>query len=121
MITFAHSIGKHYAAFKTETAPLAGIAKTATANYPMYKGHDMFFTNAYNTKTNVSLSVLNVDENFTNVLDLKWKMHPSDSHYIQKHSVIINEAAVSKLNLGEAPLQQQLNSGDEVYEGAGVL
>ncbi|MEO8853647.1 MAG: ABC transporter permease [Ginsengibacter sp.] len=121
MIPFAPSIGKHYSAFKTETASLAGISQTATASYPMYKGYDMYFAKTYNTKTDVSVSVLNVDENFTNVLDLKWKKPPSSPHYMQKNSIIINEEAVSKLNLGDAPLHKQINLGGQSFDVVGVV
>ena len=121
MIPFSPSIGKHYPAFKTETASLSWISQTATANYPMYKGTDVYYAKAYNTKTDVSVSVLNVDENFTNVLHLKWKKPHDNPHYLQKNSMIINEEAVSKLELGEAPLQKQINLGNRSFNVAGVL
>ncbi|MEO7046323.1 MAG: ABC transporter permease [Ferruginibacter sp.] len=121
MIPFAPSIGKHYPAFKGEMSSLAGIAQTATANYPMYKGTDIYFAKAYHSKTDVSVSVLSVDDNFTKVLGLKWKTQPSDPNYIQKKSMIINEEAISKLDLGEAPLNKQITIANKSYNVAGVL
>ncbi len=121
MIPFAPSLGTHYKAFKQQINSLAGVQQTATAHYPMYKGYDAFFTKAYNTNTDVSLPVMSVDENYIPMLGLQWKIPPADAKYIQKQEIIINEAAVSKLNLGNAPLHKQINMGNASYAVAGIL
>lgn len=122
MVPFASSIGRHYTAFKKETESLSAVSEVATAHYPMYKGHDAFFTKAKNSNENVFLPILSVDKNFIPLLGLKWKMAPDDSlFYHKENSVIINETAIEKLNLGRRPLNEKIQFGNESDQIAGVL
>jgi putative ABC transport system permease protein len=122
MIPFAGAIGKHYAAFNKDVTALSSIQMTASSTYPMYKGYDMFFTNEKGTNKNVSLPILNVNENFIPLLDLKWKIPPADSFYFQKEQVaVLNETAVEKMNFTDDPLKESFRLGNGKYQNAGVL
>jgi putative ABC transport system permease protein len=122
MIPFAQTIGKHYTAFQREVQALAPIRQTTTDHYPMYKGTDMFFVKANKSNINVPLPVLTVDENFISLLNLKWKIPPADSlFYLKNNTIILNEAAVEKLDFGIQPLNRKLAIGDQDYYIAGVL
>jgi len=122
MIPFAPSIGKHYSAFRQETASLAGVQQTTVAHYPMYKGYDDFFFKPKNTNMSIAVPVFSVDENFIPMLGLHWKIKPDDSLFYQKQNqVIINEAAISKLNLNRDPLHEKLSMSGQQVEIAGVL
>ncbi|MDQ6843236.1 MAG: ABC transporter permease [Bacteroidota bacterium] len=122
MIPFSPSLGKHYKAFKEETGSVAGVRQITASQYPMYKGHDAYFTKAKNTNADVLLSVLSVNKNFISMLGLDWKIAPDDSlFYLKQNQIIINEEAISKLNLGNTPANEKITLGNTQYEVAGVL
>lgn len=122
MIPFDSSIGKHYASLKRETTLLAGVQGVSTAHYPMYRGYDIFFAKGKDKNEDLTLKVLTVDENFIPLLDIRWKQAPADSFYTGKKDIVaINQAAVEKLNLGDDPLHEKINFGDEQRAVAGVL
>ncbi|MEP6726812.1 MAG: ABC transporter permease [Bacteroidota bacterium] len=123
MVPFSATIGKHYSTFSNEAAALPSFQQTAASHYPMYKGYDMFFTKAKNSSEDISIANINVDRNFISLLGLQWKIKPSDSFYYRtRHAVLLNEAAVEKLNLGSTPLNETLTMGNGlVYTVAGVL
>ncbi|MEP6748280.1 MAG: ABC transporter permease [Bacteroidota bacterium] len=123
MMPFSQTIGKHYNAFKKETASLPSVQQTAACHYPMYKGYDIFFTKAKNSTADVSIAYMKVDENFISLLGLQWKIKPADSFYYRaKNAVVLNEAAVEKLNFGDNPLNGKLPLGNNtVYNTEGVL
>lgn len=123
MMPFSRALGKHYSAFKKEAASLSSVHQTAACHYPMYKGYDIFFTKAKNSTTDVSVAYMKIDENFISLLGLQWKIKPADSFYYRaKNAVVLNEAAVEKLNLGDNPLNGKLPLGNNtVYNTAGVL
>ncbi|MFT4152883.1 ABC transporter permease [Parafilimonas sp.] len=122
MIPFEPSIGKHFAAFRQETASLAGVQQTTAAHYPMYKGYDIFFTKGKGANTDVTLPVFSVDENFIPMLGLQWKIKPDAPLDYNKNQVVINEETISKLNLEHNnPLHEKISVGSGEYEVAGVL
>ena len=66
----------------------------------------------------VLMPTLDVDQHFISMLGLKWKQLPGDSFfYTKKNAVILNEAAVEKLNLGGNLLNKKVDQ----FEIAGVL
>jgi putative ABC transport system permease protein len=113
---------QHYTAFKREVEGLPGIQKAATAQYPMYKGYNAFFVQPKGKTDNIVLRVLSVDEGFVPLLGLKWKTSPviPDLLYDNRH-IVINEAAVSVLNLSPDPIGQEVQLGNDKYTVAGVL
>lgn len=122
MVPFGPSAGNHYAAFKKETQSLPAIEQVTTANHLMYKGYDMFFTKPANGNKDVTLSAFSVDENFISLLGLQWKMAPQDSSaYLKQNAVVLNEAAVEKLDLTAPVTGERIPMANKQYEVAGVL
>ncbi len=119
MMPFANPIGKHYPAFKEEIQSLAAIKQVSAARFPMYKGYNIFSVKPKYGNEPVTLPVISADENFIPLLGLQWKTAPADSlWYLKKNIVILNEAAVAKLNLGDNPLHEKV---DSQYVVEGVL
>jgi putative ABC transport system permease protein len=119
MIPFSKTLAKHYTAFKQEIENLPGIQQTATSQVAMYKGNDMMGVMPKNGGDMVFLPTLSVDQNFMTVLGLKWKIAPQDALYHNKQkTVILNETAVERLNLGTAPVNEKI---DDQYTVAGVV
>jgi putative ABC transport system permease protein len=59
-----------------------------------------------------------VDQHFISMLGLKWKLPPADSlFYRKKNTIVLNETAIQKLNLGQNPLNLKVDQ----FEVAGVL
>ncbi len=68
------------------------------------------------------MPILNVNENFIPLLELKWKIAPLDSLYFQRsHVAILNETAVEKMNFTENPMKESLRLGSANYQPAAVL
>ncbi len=120
MIPFSNSVGKHFAAFKKEAQAIAAVDQVATSQYLMFKGLADFSILNKTTNQYITIPVLTVDENFISMLGLKWKIPPIDSEYYRQASVIINEAAIEKLNLGKHPLNESIDFGTKIPV-AGVL
>jgi len=116
-IPVQQTMGSHYQAFRKDITSLAGVKQVAAAHYAMYKGLDVFFT-----KGSVSLPILSVDEHFISTLSIQWKIPPvSTSEIIQPRNVVINEAAITKLNLQGNPIGQKIDFGNSVSVIAGVV
>ena len=119
MVPFSSPIGKNYAAFKSEIGSIAGIGRLATSQVAMYKGNDIMGVKPKNSDKMMFLPILSVDENFVDLLGLEWKMAPGDPFYLRKdNTILLNETALEKLNLGADPLNQMI---DDQYTVAGVL
>ncbi|HVX52809.1 MAG TPA: ABC transporter permease, partial [Chitinophagaceae bacterium] len=115
MVPFATSIGKHYGAFKKDVQSIAAIKQVSTAHYPMYKGYDIFMVTPKGGQQLVTLPAFSVDENFIPMLGLQWKTHPDDPlYYNKKGMAVLNEAAVEKLGLKNAPLHEKVDGQFEV-------
>jgi len=64
---------------------------------------------------------MTVDNSFIELLGLKWKVPPADKQIMARNgNVVINEAALKKLNLPADPVGQQVSIGDTMVV-AGVL
>jgi putative ABC transport system permease protein len=121
MIPFAKTIHNHYHAFKKNIESLPGISQTATAEYPMYKGYDMFFLLPKDQKTDIGLPALTVDSSFISLLNLQWKIPPFEKALgSQTNQVVINEEAIHTLNLPSNPVGQKIAIGPGWVVG-GVL
>jgi putative ABC transport system permease protein len=123
MIPFGINL-THYEAFKREVEALPGIRQAATAQYPMYKGYNMFFGKVLGSGKDVSLNVLSVDDDFISLLGLGWRQKPTQSaDLFDGRYILLNETAIGKLGLspGQDPIGQQVRLGAEKYAVAGVL
>jgi putative ABC transport system permease protein len=90
----------------------------------MFHGYDMIETSpkgSGNDDKKTTLVTLSVDEPFFRLLDLQWKINPAGrSIYSVDHQVVINEAAIGKLNLPSNPIGEELAVNDK-YAVAGVV
>jgi len=119
MVPFSSTIGKSYAAFKSEIGSIAGVGRLATSQVAMYKGNDIMGVKPKNSDKMMFLPILSVDENFADLLGLEWKMAPADPLYFRKdNAILLNETAMEKLNLGSDPINQMI---DDQYTVGGVL
>jgi putative ABC transport system permease protein len=118
MMPFNAGVSSHYAAFKDDVSSVRGIQQFSIALHPLYKGYDMMGVTPPGSAQMILMPVLDVDQHFISMLGLKWKLPPADSFfYTAKNSIVLNETAVEKLNLGQNPLHQKVDQ----FEVAGVL
>jgi putative ABC transport system permease protein len=119
MVPFATSMGNHYTAFKKDVRSLATVQQVGIAHYPMYKGYDLLGVKPEGEEQFLALPALSVDENFISMLGLKWKIPPQHPAWsLKEKTVIVNETAAEKLNLGNEPIGEKI---DNKYEVSGVL
>jgi len=122
MIPVGLSFGKNYPAFNRDIKALAGVSNTATSHYGMFKGYDMYSIDGKTQAETVMLPSLAVDQNFSSVLGLKWKYPPVSLNQLAVgRKVVINEAAVAKLNLPKNPVGTTITSGGQKLEIGGVV
>lgn len=122
MVPFTKNISQHYRAFRKDIGELAGVNQIATANYPMYGGHDIYYTKAKDKSDNIALPILNVDEQFITLLNLQWQLRPEDTRSLAGDNIaVINESTIAKLNLPLNPVGEKINIGGYDNQIAGVL
>jgi putative ABC transport system permease protein len=122
MIPITSSFGKNYQSFKSDVLRIAGISQAATSHYPMYKGYDMFIMHDRVKKEDIAMPVLSVDKAFIPTLNITWKIQPvSDDIIAMPNKVVINEMAITKMNLQGNPIGKIVDfGGKQKYEVAGV-
>ena len=121
MIPYPEQVSNHYSAFRREVESIRGINKTAIDQNYMYGGQDITIARPSGSKASFPMTVMTVDKSFIELLGLQWKIPPADKQIIAGNgNVVINEAAVEKLNLPADPVGQQVSIGDTMVV-AGVL
>jgi putative ABC transport system permease protein len=122
MIPITSSFGKNYQSFKSDVLRIAGISQAATSHYPMYKGYDIFIMHDRVKKEDIAMPVLSVDKAFIPTLNIRWKIQPvSDDIIAMPNKVVINEMAITKMNLQGNPIGKIVDfGGKQKYEVAGV-
>ena len=123
MVPINNSFGKQYQSFKSDVGSLAGVSRVGTSHYPMYKGYDMYFMHDKTKNEDIAMPVLSVDKGFIQTLNIKWKIPPvSPDIMTVPNKVMINETAISKLNLPANPIGKIVDfGGKQKYEVAGVM
>ncbi|MFI5163558.1 MAG: ABC transporter permease [Sphingobacteriales bacterium] len=118
MVPITNSFGKNYQSFKHDVMAIAGVTRAATSHYPMYKGYDMFFLHDKVKKEDIAMPILSVDKAFIPTLNITWKIPPASYRIMTlPNTVVINEAAVSKLNLPANPIGKMIDFGGKLqYE-----
>lgn len=81
MVPISNSMSKNTAAFRTELEKIPAVKKTSISGYPLYEGYDIFFASAKDTE-DLSLPFMSVDENFFDVLNVKWEIAPEEPRII---------------------------------------
>lgn len=120
-IPFSRNMSSHYAGFAKEVAQLPGITGVAGARYALYKGYDMSEVTVQGAGKPVSLHTFVVDTSFIPLLDIQWKIRPMTAGLSNDGQIILNEAALGKLQLSSTPLDQRLQIGGKNYTIAGVV
>jgi putative ABC transport system permease protein len=121
MVSFGTTL-RHYEAFKRQVQAMPGVQEAATAHYPMYEGYELWSAQVEGSDKQRMLRVMDVDNDLTHLLRLKWKTEPSmpGELYDGKH-VLLNEKAVSDLGLTGVILGRKLSLGPGKYTVGGVL
>ena len=120
MLPFSEKLGKHFGAFQEEVGSLPEIVETSSGILPLYKGHNMMGAQSDNSDEMIFLPTLTINKDFVSMMGLSWAIPPKDSiiKMGDRSAVIINQAAVARLNLEEDPVHQKINGQ---YEIKGVL
>jgi putative ABC transport system permease protein len=121
MIPFGTTLA-HYEAFKREVQAMPGVQAAATAHIAMYSGYNLWSAQLPGSDKQLMLRVMEVDNDFTGLLGLKWKTKPpaSENLYDGRH-ILLNEKAVEQLGLDNNPLGHQITMGSEKFIVGGVL
>jgi putative ABC transport system permease protein len=110
MIPFGRELGRHHAAFKSDIAALPGITAVATTDMSLFGGivQESLDAGSYKGK-NIPISSLWTDSSFLPLMQIHWKLRPSDAFWSSDpHAIVINEMAVKTLNLPPDPRGQRL-------------
>ena len=122
MIPISNKVGKNYPALKQEISSLGGINNVATSQHAFFGNYDM---NTYNGKAkseSIFVVALVTNKDFINTLGLKWKYAPTPTAELGgRNRVIINEEAITALQLPANPVGSFIQSGNQKVEISGVL
>jgi putative ABC transport system permease protein len=114
-VPFSRNMGSHYKDFEREVAQVPGVSGVAAARYALYKGFDMSDVNLPGSDKHVSIHSLVVDPSFIPLLGIQWKIKPLGSILPGQQQIVINEAAIRKLQLPANPIGQRVHMGDNKY------
>jgi putative ABC transport system permease protein len=121
-IPFSRNMSNHYVDFAKEVAQLSGIKGVAGARIALYRGYDMSESTTQGSGKPVAINSLVVDTSFIPLLGIQWKVRPVVANLAQDRQIVLNEAALDKLQLPPNPLGQRLRMGDgKYYTIAGVV
>ncbi|MCC4212033.1 ABC transporter permease [Leeuwenhoekiella parthenopeia] len=122
MVTLQNTMGTNSTPFRNEIEKLSQVTSTAVAQYPIYKGYNMFFASSEQVPDATGLPIFSVDDDFFKTLGVTWETKPDDENFYSKSDpVIINEAAISKFKLGPNPIGESLLFGNSKREIVGVV
>lgn len=115
------SMGNKSQAFRNEIEKIPGVKNTAISNNQIYDGYDIFYASAENTES-LALPLMQVDDRFLNVLDVKWKFKPANEELITAgKKIIINETAIEKFKLNQDPRGEFIELAGSPQEILGVV
>ena len=122
MIRAGSAFNDHYAAFSRQIKNLAGISEVTTSQNNLFGGYNMYSISGKNPKEQTMLPAMTVDQNFVNVVGLKWKYPPLPNTTLAgKNKVVINQEAIVKLHLDPNPVGTYLNDGRNNVQIMGVV
>jgi putative ABC transport system permease protein len=122
MVPVSNKVGKNYPALKHDIQSLGGVSNVATSHYSMFSTYDMFSYNGKTKGETVMLAALVVNQQFVDILNLKWKYPPLPNTQLESRSkLVINEGAIAALHLQGNPVGSMIQSGDQKIEITGVL
>jgi len=122
MIPAGPTFRDHYTAFSREIKNLAGVSQVSTSQTKMFGGYNMYMVSGKNPKEQTMLPAMAVDQNYINVLGLKWKYPPlANTSLAGKNKVVINEEAIVKLHLQPNPVGTYIKTGNDNVQIMGVV
>ncbi|HZY36310.1 MAG TPA: ABC transporter permease [Mucilaginibacter sp.] len=96
---------KNYPAFNHDIRTLAGVSAVSTSRYGMFSYYDMIGIPGKTKDESVMLPSLDVDQDFFQLTELKWKYAPLPHDNLGVgNKIVLNELAVEKLHLPTNPL-----------------
>ncbi|MBC7919538.1 MAG: ABC transporter permease [Ferruginibacter sp.] len=121
MVPLDASMERSYGALKNDIRRQTGITSVAATSSSLFEGYNMYFTKTPQTKEDVAISFMKVDEHYLTTLEVEWKTKPEQMERLYAgNSIVINEAAVKKLKISGPPVGQKLDLG-EASEIVGVV
>lgn len=121
MVPLQKSMGNNSRAFRNEIEKIPGIKSTAISKNQIYDGYDIFFASAENTES-LALPLMQVDDNFLEVLEVKWQLTPVNKELITaEKKIIINESAIEKFSLSPDPRGEFIELAGSPQEIVGVV
>ncbi|WP_228850402.1 ABC transporter permease [Aegicerativicinus sediminis] len=122
MIPLQKTMGTNSTAFRNEIEQLPQVKSTAAADYPLYRGYNIFFASSGQGDDQISLPIFNIDESFFKTLGVKWKIAPSDETLLTaENKVIVNESTIKKFHLSPYPIGQSISLGNSKYDIVGLV
>ena len=104
---------RHYQAFKREVEALPGVVKAATADYTLYDAYTGYLVTPKAPAKPFMLPVLHVDNDFIDLLGLRWKQRPGLNDFYDGKHIVLNEQAVMSLGVQGNPVGQTVNVVDD--------
>lgn len=121
LLPLQKSMGNNSQAFRNEIEKIPGVKNTAISSNQIYDGYDIFFASAENTEP-LALPLMQVDDQFLNVLGAKWKLKPANEELITAgYKIIINETAIEKFKLSQDPRGEYIELAGSPQEIVGVV
>lgn len=116
------SFGKNYRAFNQDIKALVGNDMVATSQRNVYDagGNLVMLDDMESHETNF-VSYMEVDSQFTRLLNLKWKYPPYSALHSDENEIFVNEEAINKLHLAPNPVGSEIGTKGMTYKIAGVL
>ncbi|CAM4169839.1 ABC transporter permease [Gillisia hiemivivida] len=115
------SMGNNSQAFRNEIEKNPGVENTAISNNQIYDGYDIFYASTEKTES-LALPLMQVDNRFLNVLDVKWRFKPANEELITAgKKIIINETAIEKFKLSQDPRGEFIELAGSPQEIVGVV
>ncbi|WP_234736841.1 ABC transporter permease [Tellurirhabdus bombi] len=118
-ISLNSSLSTHYDSFRQEVRRQSGVEEIGTSAMAVYNsGFNIWSVKTPKMKDPTTLMGLNVDSQFVQALQLRWKVAPSR---MSVGEVFINATAAKELGIAKNPIGQVLNVGDMHKEVRGVV
>lgn len=124
VLPLSNEARKHTAALRHDLKQNGSVEQIGASSLSMFSGGwNMYFTKTPTTNEDVSINNMDVDEEFLKILQLDWKIRPTNVEQLAlgNDKIVINETAVEKLKIVEKPIGQHLDVGGNKKEIVGVL
>jgi putative ABC transport system permease protein len=116
------TFGNNYQLFNHDIKSLVGDDQVATSLHSVFDlSYNFLMVDDKATNETTFVPHFQINNNFINLLDLKWKTKPVSNISLNQNPIVINEAAISKLHLDPNPVGSEIGTDGVKYKIAGVL